>query len=61
MVENRFTAWLEWAIPRTCGPTMIPRTSSSTIEGTNKRGTSSRSTGAVKAITATTTKLKSGI
>ncbi len=61
MVEKRFTAGLEWAIPSTCGPTMIPSTSSSTIEGTKRRGTSSRSTGAMKAITATTTKLKSGI
>jgi len=42
------------------GPTMIPPSSSSTIAGTKSFGISSRSTGAVKAITATTTKLKSG-
>lgn len=60
-VEKSSTGWLEWAMSRTCGPTMIPPSSSSTIAGTKSFGISSRRTGAVKAITATTTKLKSGI
>jgi hypothetical protein len=48
------------AIASTCGPTMIPPTSSKTIEGTPTGGSSSRTNGAAKAITATMTKLRSG-
>src|SRR3954464_13679881 len=50
-----------FAMSSTCGPTSIPPTSSKTIAGTKARGSISRSTGARKAMTATITKLRSGI
>jgi len=37
IVENSSTEELVWAIPRTCGPTTIPASSSITIEGTGQR------------------------
>ena len=56
-MENTLTGPVEDAMPIPCGPTMIPPTSSSTIDGTMIAGHIARVRGARNAITATITKL----
>ena len=56
-VEKTSTGVVAEAIPSPCGPTMIPATSSSTIDGTRICGAIPRISGAAKAIAATITKL----